>query len=119
MWERQFVDENGSLSSPWDGIAGKFTPGGRFSIGGPKEVGVLGRQGAEGPRLGRGTAGPRPLRPFTRSASTPAAAHPRGAHRRLRRRVATWAARLFGARAIDWRVAWIRPGCVPTTPPPL
>jgi DNA sulfur modification protein DndB len=39
IWDRQFEAEDGSLSSPWDGIAGKFTPGGRFSIGGPKEVG--------------------------------------------------------------------------------
>ena len=39
MWERQYEDEEGDVSSPWDGIAGKFTPTGRFSIGGPKEVG--------------------------------------------------------------------------------
>jgi DNA sulfur modification protein DndB len=39
MWERQYEDKNGEPASPWDGIAGKFTPSGRFSIGGPKEVG--------------------------------------------------------------------------------
>jgi len=39
MWERQYEDEDGDVSSPWDGVAGKFTPTGRFSIGGPKEVG--------------------------------------------------------------------------------
>ena len=27
------------VGSVWDGIAGKFTPSGRFAIGGPKEVG--------------------------------------------------------------------------------
>jgi hypothetical protein len=27
------------LIHPWDGIAGKLTPAGKFSIGGPKEVG--------------------------------------------------------------------------------
>jgi DNA sulfur modification protein DndB len=38
-WERQLEDEDGNPVSPWDGIAGKFTLGGRFSVGGPKEVG--------------------------------------------------------------------------------
>lgn len=39
VWDRQFTAEDGTVSSVWDGIAGKFTPAGRFSIGGPKEVG--------------------------------------------------------------------------------
>ncbi|HEX4806823.1 MAG TPA: DNA sulfur modification protein DndB, partial [Conexibacter sp.] len=39
MWEREYVGAGGAPASPWDGIAGKFTPAGRFSIGGPKEVG--------------------------------------------------------------------------------
>jgi DNA sulfur modification protein DndB len=39
MWEREYEKPDGSNASPWDGIAGKFTPAGRFSIGGPKEVG--------------------------------------------------------------------------------
>jgi DNA sulfur modification protein DndB len=34
-WDRIDVDGR----SPWEGIAGKFTPSGAFSIGGPKEVG--------------------------------------------------------------------------------
>jgi DNA sulfur modification protein DndB len=38
-WEREREDPNGETKSVWDGIAGKFTPSGRFSIGGPKEVG--------------------------------------------------------------------------------
>jgi DGQHR domain-containing protein len=39
MWEREYTLSDGTPASPWDGIAGKFTPAGRFSIGGPKEVG--------------------------------------------------------------------------------
>lgn len=39
MWEREYEKPDGTHASPWDGIAGKFTPAGRFSIGGPKEVG--------------------------------------------------------------------------------
>ncbi len=39
MWEREYVASDGTTKSPWNGIAGKFTPAGRFSIGGPKEVG--------------------------------------------------------------------------------
>jgi len=39
MWDREYVKPDGSKGSPWNGIAGKFTPAGRFSIGGPKEVG--------------------------------------------------------------------------------
>lgn len=38
-WERAYEDGNGNPHSVWDGVAGKFTPAGRFSIGGPKEVG--------------------------------------------------------------------------------
>jgi DNA sulfur modification protein DndB len=37
-WERTLVRQ-GRAESPWDGIAGKFTPSNTFSIGGPKEVG--------------------------------------------------------------------------------
>jgi hypothetical protein len=37
-WSR-LVRQGDRVSSPWDGIAGKFTPSGSFSIGGPKEVG--------------------------------------------------------------------------------
>jgi DGQHR domain-containing protein len=39
MWERDYERPDDTKGSPWDGIAGKFTPAGRFSIGGPKEVG--------------------------------------------------------------------------------
>jgi len=39
MWERTYENEFGAVVSPWDGIAGKFSPTGRFSLGGPKEVG--------------------------------------------------------------------------------
>ena len=39
MWEREYEKPDGTKKSPWDGIAGEFTPAGRFSIGGPKEVG--------------------------------------------------------------------------------
>jgi len=47
-WKRtQAVD--GRETSPWDGIAGKFTPSGRFSIGGPKEVGYAVAEALEGP----------------------------------------------------------------------
>jgi DNA sulfur modification protein DndB len=35
--------------SPWDGIAGKFTPSGSFSIGGPKEVGYAVADALENP----------------------------------------------------------------------
>lgn len=43
-WDRTVAaapHEDGTVakSSPWEGIAGKFTPAGSFSIGGPKEVG--------------------------------------------------------------------------------
>jgi DNA sulfur modification protein DndB len=39
-WDRLYTDAvNDEPRSVWDGIAGKFTPAGRFSIGGPKEVG--------------------------------------------------------------------------------
>ena len=38
-WDRTDKHADGTLSAPWEGIAGKFTPSGTFSIGGPKEVG--------------------------------------------------------------------------------
>lgn len=38
-WDRTVTDGLGVVSSPWENIAGKFTPSGSFSIGGPKEVG--------------------------------------------------------------------------------
>lgn len=38
-WERVFTRPDGSQGSAWENVAGKFTPSGRFSIGGPKEVG--------------------------------------------------------------------------------
>ncbi len=43
-WDRTIIAEHrddGTVikTSPWEGIAGKFTPAGSFSIGGPKEVG--------------------------------------------------------------------------------
>jgi hypothetical protein len=39
-WDRTVTpDGSTTKSSPWDGIAGKFTPAGSFSLGGPKEVG--------------------------------------------------------------------------------
>jgi hypothetical protein len=42
-WDRTFIsshaDGTTTKSSPWEGIAGKFTPAGSFSLGGPKEVG--------------------------------------------------------------------------------
>jgi DNA sulfur modification protein DndB len=41
MWEREYIGPDGRATSPWVGIAGKFTPAGRFSIGGPKEVGHM------------------------------------------------------------------------------
>ena len=40
---------NGGTKSPWDGVAGKFTPSGRFSIAGPKEVGYLVAEALESP----------------------------------------------------------------------
>jgi hypothetical protein len=42
VWERPSQVKDGEQpASPWAGIAGKFTPSGRFSIGGPKEFGRL------------------------------------------------------------------------------
>jgi DNA-sulfur modification-associated len=42
-WDRTYIADQSAdqavKASPWEGIAGKFTPAGSFSIGGPKEVG--------------------------------------------------------------------------------
>jgi len=40
-WERQLAQSpnEGTGRHPWEGIAGKVTPTGNFSVGGPKEVG--------------------------------------------------------------------------------
>jgi hypothetical protein len=53
-WDRTYVvehrqDEADVLGSRWDGIAGKFTPSGAFSIGGPKEVGYAVADALENP----------------------------------------------------------------------
>lgn len=52
-WDRtvSIEREDGSTSktSPWEGIAGKFTPAGSFSIGGPKEVGYAVADALENP----------------------------------------------------------------------
>jgi hypothetical protein len=55
-WDRTYestVRRNGleehETRSPWDGIAGKFTPSGSFSIGGPKEVGYAVAEALEDP----------------------------------------------------------------------
>jgi len=40
-WERQYEHEDGEPASPWDGIAGKFTPTAPFSIGRPRQVGAV------------------------------------------------------------------------------
>jgi DNA sulfur modification protein DndB len=53
-WDRTVVSghhEDSSVikSSPWEGIAGKFTPAGSFSIGGPKEVGYAVADALENP----------------------------------------------------------------------
>jgi hypothetical protein len=37
-WDRK-IEVNGQVRSPWESVAGKFSPRGAFSIGGPKEVG--------------------------------------------------------------------------------
>ena len=39
---------------PWEGIAGKVTPSGRFSIGGPKEVGYQVAAALENPESAGG-----------------------------------------------------------------
>jgi DGQHR domain-containing protein len=54
-WDRAFVADDASVGSVWDGIAGKFTPSGRFAVGGPKEVGYAVAQALEneGSREGR------------------------------------------------------------------
>jgi hypothetical protein len=39
----------GERRSPWEGIAGKFTPSGSFSIAGPKEVGYAVAEALEDP----------------------------------------------------------------------
>lgn len=54
LWDRQFDAPDGSPSSPWDGVAGKFTPGGRFSIGGPKEVGYTVAKALRDPEASEG-----------------------------------------------------------------
>ncbi|TWP49245.1 hypothetical protein FKR81_24315 [Lentzea tibetensis] len=38
-WDRSARNEHGQPISPWEGIAGKITPTGKFSIGGIKEYG--------------------------------------------------------------------------------
>ena len=38
-WEREVRRNGYQPESPWDGVAGKFSPKGRFSVSGPKEVG--------------------------------------------------------------------------------
>lgn len=53
-WDRTYEvgrDPDGSirLGSRWDGIAGKFTPSGSFSLGGPKEVGYAVADALENP----------------------------------------------------------------------
>jgi DNA sulfur modification protein DndB len=52
-WDRTevFEDADGASrkASPWEGIAGKFTPAGSFSIGGPKEVGYAVADALENP----------------------------------------------------------------------
>ena len=50
-WARQ-VDSK----TPWEGIAGKTTPTGNFSIGGPKEVGYAVAQALENPKSSAGQA---------------------------------------------------------------
>ena len=54
VWERALT-VNGVVVYPWDGIAGKLTPAGKFSIGGPKEVGYSVASALEDPtsRSGR------------------------------------------------------------------
>lgn len=50
-WARQV-----GTSSPWEGIAGKTTPAGSFSIGGPKEVGYAVAQALEQAQTSAGQA---------------------------------------------------------------
>jgi hypothetical protein len=50
-WARQV-----GSSSPWEGIAGKTTPTGSFSIGGPKEVGYAVAQALEQTQSSAGQA---------------------------------------------------------------
>ncbi len=53
-WEREYSDPQGNIRSAWEGIAGKFTPKGRFSIGGPKEVGHMVASALKEPRSDSG-----------------------------------------------------------------
>jgi len=53
-WDRQYEDDQGVPRSSWDGIAGKFTPKGSFSIGGPKEVGYTVAKALKDPRSPEG-----------------------------------------------------------------
>lgn len=48
-WEKYVDPEDPTSRSPWDGVAGKRTPTGRFSIGGPKEVGYMVARAIEDP----------------------------------------------------------------------
>jgi DGQHR domain-containing protein len=53
-WDRTIVAghrDDGTVikASPWEGVAGKFTPAGSFSIGGPKEVGYAVADALENP----------------------------------------------------------------------
>jgi hypothetical protein len=53
-WDRTYAAghrEDGTIvkASPWEGVAGKFTPSGSFSVGGPKEVGYAVADALENP----------------------------------------------------------------------
>jgi hypothetical protein len=58
-WDRTvvFTDADGAErnTSPWEGIAGKFTPAGAFSLGGPKEVGYAVADALEHPENDSGS----------------------------------------------------------------
>jgi DNA sulfur modification protein DndB len=76
VWERE-IEVAGNRVFPWEGVAGKLTPKGSFSIGGPKEVGYTVAKALEDPDSDEGkrirnqvkpATGPRiviPVRPPT------------------------------------------------------